>query len=46
MLFVVKHKVKSPMPPHRTLLPGVLARGYRVASGPSRDYPYGALDRS
>jgi hypothetical protein len=27
------------------LLPGVLARGYRVASGPSRDYPYGALDR-
>lgn len=26
-------------------LPGTLARGYRVASGPSRDYPYGALDR-
>jgi hypothetical protein len=24
---------------------GLLARGYRVASGPSRDYPYGALDR-
>jgi hypothetical protein len=28
-----------------TLLPGTLARGYRVASGPSQDYPYGALDR-
>jgi len=27
------------------LLPGTLARGYRVASGPSQDYPYGALDR-
>lgn len=26
-------------------LPGILARGYRVASGPSKDYPYGALDR-
>jgi len=26
-------------------LPGILARGYRVASGPSADYPYGALDR-
>ena len=24
---------------------GVIARGYRVASGPSADYPYGALDR-
>lgn len=24
---------------------GVLAEGYRVASGPSKDYPYGALDR-
>lgn len=24
---------------------GVLAQGYRVASGPSKDYPYGALDR-
>jgi hypothetical protein len=33
------------MPPDWTLLPGILARGYRVASGPSRDYPYGALDR-
>jgi len=28
-----------------TLVRGVLARGYRVASGPSADYPYGALDR-
>ena len=33
------------MPTGWTLIPGVLARGYRVASGPSRDYPYGALDR-
>lgn len=24
---------------------GSIARGYRVASGPSADYPYGALDR-
>lgn len=24
---------------------GIVARGYRVASGPSADYPYGALDR-
>ena len=28
-----------------TLLHGVLAQGYRVASGPSKDYPYGALER-
>ena len=28
-----------------TLLHGCLAQGYRVASGPSADYPYGALDR-
>jgi len=28
-----------------TILHGRLARGYRVASGPSTDYPYGALDR-
>jgi len=27
------------------LLNGTVARGYRVASGPSQDYPYGALDR-
>jgi hypothetical protein len=26
-------------------LPGALVQGYRVASGPSQDYPYGALDR-
>ena len=26
-------------------LRGTLIQGYRVASGPSRDYPYGALDR-
>ena len=28
-----------------TLVHGKLAQGYRVASGPSADYPYGALDR-
>jgi|GEM_PF-217766 len=28
-----------------TRLHGKLAQGYRVASGPSADYPYGALDR-
>ena len=30
--------------PWRTIR-GVLVEGYRVASGPSKDYPYGALDR-
>ena len=24
---------------------GILVQGYRVASGPSKDYPYGALER-
>ena len=33
------------MTPSWILLHGRLARGYRVASGPSADYPYGALDR-
>jgi len=28
-----------------TLIHGILAQGYRVASGPSADYPYGALER-
>lgn len=28
-----------------TLVHGILVQGYRVASGPSKDYPYGALDR-
>ena len=28
-----------------TLLHGIVIQGYRVASGPSKDYPYGALDR-
>jgi len=28
-----------------TLVHGTLVQGYRVASGPSKDYPYGALDR-
>ena len=26
-------------------LRGIVIQGYRVASGPSKDYPYGALDR-
>lgn len=26
-------------------LQGIIVRGYRVASGPSKDYPYGALER-
>jgi hypothetical protein len=33
------------MTPNWILIPGILAQGYRVASGPSQDYPYGALDR-
>ena len=28
-----------------TPIHGILVEGYRVASGPSKDYPYGALDR-
>lgn len=28
-----------------TSVSGVIMQGYRVASGPSQDYPYGALDR-
>jgi hypothetical protein len=28
-----------------TRLHGTIVEGYRVASGPSKDYPYGALDR-
>jgi len=28
-----------------TLIHGILVQGYRVASGPSKDYPYGALER-
>ena len=31
--------------PQWTSLYGILAQGYRVASAPSADYPYGALDR-
>ena len=26
-------------------VPGAVARGYRVASGPSKEYPYGTLER-
>jgi len=33
------------MPSKWILLHGVVVQGYRVASGPSKDYPYGALDR-
>ncbi|MGE5250089.1 MAG: hypothetical protein ACM3QS_07715 [Bacteroidota bacterium] len=29
----------------QTTVRGIVIEGYRVASGPSRDYPYGALDR-
>ena len=28
-----------------TRMHGILVKGYRVASGPSTDYPYGTLDR-
>jgi len=28
-----------------TLLHGKIVQGYRVASGPSKDYPYGALEK-
>ena len=28
-----------------TFVRGIVVEGYRVASGPSKDYPYGALDR-
>jgi hypothetical protein len=28
-----------------TCVHGIILQGYRVASGPSTDYPYGALDR-
>jgi len=33
------------MNPQWTAIHGILVEGYRVASGPSRDYPYGALER-
>ncbi len=33
------------MSPQRVLVTGILRRGYGVASGPSPDYPYGALER-
>ena len=34
-----------PLPIRWNTLRGILVEGYRVASGPSKDYPYGALDR-
>ena len=27
------------------VVPGVIVEGYRVASGPSKDYPYGSLEK-
>ena len=33
------------MPPEPVAVKGILAKGYGVASGPSADYPYGALER-
>ena len=33
------------MHPQWISLQGVIVQGYRVASGPSKDYPYGALER-
>ena len=33
------------MHPQWICLQGVIVQGYRVASGPSQDYPYGALER-
>jgi hypothetical protein len=29
----------------QTILSGVVVEGYRVASGPSKDYPYGSLEK-
>jgi len=36
---------KYNLPMKWTFLHGRIVQGYRVASGPSADYPYGALDR-
>jgi hypothetical protein len=33
------------MTSHWISVPGIVIQGYRVASGPSADYPYGSLDR-
>jgi len=33
------------MVPQWVSLQGVIVQGYRVASGPSRDYPYGTLEK-
>ncbi len=35
----------SPLGRSWTRIQGIVVRGYRVASGPSQDYPYGALER-
>ena len=29
----------------QTIVTGVVVEGYRVASGPSKDYPYGSLEK-
>jgi hypothetical protein len=29
----------------QTVIPGVIVAGYRVASGPSKDFPYGTLEK-
>ena len=31
--------------PELILISGIIVQGYRVASGPSKDYPYGALEK-
>ena len=40
-----ERKKSSFMIPQWTAVRGVIVQGYRVASGPSKDYPYGALER-
>jgi hypothetical protein len=35
----------TPSTPEWTFVQGIIMQGYRVASGPSKDYPYGALDK-
>jgi hypothetical protein len=37
--------MSSPPTTSWTSIHGILLQGYRVASGPSKDYPYGALDK-
>jgi hypothetical protein len=37
--------MSEPKPIPWKTLDGIVTEGYRVASGPSKDYPYGALER-